>query len=105
MPVKKKNGYVEPSFLMIKTLPNLENGIQIAGFISEYMEEEDEEGERKQYSYILYNMKTENILGISKNCDKLFDVSVDHLKHENREFNTTDIFSSSLERLFDSTLA
>lgn len=55
---QNKGGYLVPCTLMIKVLPNLEEGIQIVGFLKdiEYIKNEVENEDRVHY--IVYNANT-----------------------------------------------
>jgi PAS domain S-box-containing protein len=64
-----KRGYIAPFNLLAKILPNLENGIQIVGFlrlINGFDSEKDK--------YVLYSPETGMIYGVSKACYMQFGI-------------------------------
>jgi PAS domain S-box-containing protein len=67
-PLNKK-GYVIPSNLMAKIVPNLANGIQIVGFlkpIDNFKPNED--------NFVLYSMESGILYGVSKSCYRNFGI-------------------------------
>lgn len=66
-PLSKK-GFIVPSTLMIKVLPDLTKGIQFAGFLSDVENNEFEE----KLHHIIYSGDTRVIQGFTKSCQKSF---------------------------------
>lgn len=74
VPVLCEDGFMFPATAYTKALPNLEQGIQIVGFISKVeVSLEDEEAE-SDISYILYDCSNEIVMGISSNCSRLYNI-------------------------------
>ena len=74
VPVLCKNGFIFPGQAYTKALPNLERGIEIVGFISKVEAMMEEDDTKNDISYILYDCKTEVIMGISEGCYKEFGI-------------------------------
>ena len=74
-----KEGYVVPCSLMIKVLPNLDEGIRLVGFLKDLDKEgafakgSDMEMEEKVH-YIMYSGETLAIHGITYSCKKGFGI-------------------------------
>ncbi|CAD8089671.1 unnamed protein product [Paramecium primaurelia] len=69
---QNKNNYLVPCTLMIKVLPNLDEGIQIVGFLkdiepgSSYLRSEQEIDQ--EWHFIIINVNSQAILGITQSC-------------------------------------
>lgn len=55
VPVLDKDGFIIPSLAFTKQIPNLEEGIQIVGFLSNYSQVEEDEYLDDKVSYIVYD--------------------------------------------------
>lgn len=67
-----KSGYLVPCTLMIKVLPNLDEGIQIVGFLKDIEQNQNMlksqfEGDEKVH-YMMYDQTKETILGVTYSC-------------------------------------
>ncbi|KAM3130308.1 hypothetical protein pb186bvf_017604 [Paramecium bursaria] len=75
---QNKNSYLVPCTLMIKVLPNLDEGIQIVGFLkdieqgSQYMRQEQDVD--AEVHYIIVNANNWAILGITQSCYTKFGI-------------------------------
>ena len=69
---QNKLGYLVPCTLMIKVLPNLDEGIQIVGFLkdidqSQNLLKSQFDAEEKVH-YMIYNATSETIMGVTYSC-------------------------------------
>jgi len=72
-----KHNYVVPCTLMIKILPNLDEGIKIVGFIKEIESNGNAEFDvDEQVHYILYGGENNAVFGITESCYKSFGIPV-----------------------------
>lgn len=55
VPVLDKDGFIIPCLAFTKQIPNLEEGIQIVGFLSNYSQVEEDEYFDDKVSYIVYD--------------------------------------------------
>ena len=75
---QNKNGYLVPCTLMIKVLPNLNEGIQIVGFLKDidsaasFMKTEYDANER--IHYMIYNGESGVIQGVTHSCYQSFGI-------------------------------
>lgn len=73
-----KQQYLVPCSLMTKVLPNLDEGIQIVGFLKDIdvqlqgQKQGFEQEERTHY--MLYNAQTEVVLGVTHSCYQQFGI-------------------------------
>ncbi|EAR83935.1 PAS domain S-box protein (macronuclear) [Tetrahymena thermophila SB210] len=71
-----KQGYIVPCTLMIKVLPNLDDGIQIVGFLKE-IENQDIKSQldrEEVVHYLIYRDDNQQIQGISETCHEYFGI-------------------------------
>ncbi|KRX00126.1 hypothetical protein PPERSA_10625 [Pseudocohnilembus persalinus] len=68
---EESHGYLVPCKLMIKVFPSLQEGVQIVGFLTKkvfkQIEKQGAAGSNNQH-YLIYNVKTFTVAGITKNC-------------------------------------
>ncbi|KAL4485750.1 hypothetical protein ABPG72_012290 [Tetrahymena utriculariae] len=71
-----KNGYVIPTSIMVKVLPNLDQGIQIVGFLKEIDNQESKSQIDKDQvvHYIIYREDNLQIQGISQSIHDYFGI-------------------------------
>ena len=88
-----------PACLMVKVLPNLNNGIQMVGFIKELEGSISGEGEElEKYHYISFNAATFLIVGITESCFDSFGIPISLIKGSNGS-NMTDAREFTLESI------
>ncbi|KAL4466115.1 hypothetical protein ABPG74_004352 [Tetrahymena malaccensis] len=71
-----KNGYIIPTSIMVKVLPNLDQGIQIVGFLKEIDNQESKSQIEKDQviHYLIYREDTLQIQGISQSIHDHFGI-------------------------------
>lgn len=74
-----KSGYIVPCSLMIKILPNLDEGIRLVGFLKDIEKETGmmknaEFDSEEQVHYLIYAGDTGTIHGITKSCRQTFGI-------------------------------
>ncbi|CAD8197718.1 unnamed protein product [Paramecium pentaurelia] len=63
--------YLVPCSLMIKILPNLDEGIKMVGFLQDYNNQQES---NEEWHYIIVDGYTQTILGITQSCTQIFGI-------------------------------
>ncbi len=77
-----KSGYIKPFSIFIKTLPDLDQGLKVVGFLNEITDSELQQyykmnkiNKVSEIYYMLYNSISGHLLGVSENMRQNFGVT------------------------------